>query len=269
MGKNRTHVMISSNATWVVPASSDERRFCVTEALDTKLNDFKYFDAITDELENGGYEAMLYDLLTRDLSGFNVFTVPKTKALDDQKSESMSGEYKWWRDVLYSGCLGGLFGQKWNEQFANKTLYQSYLASKPYRPLSKYNFGRFLSPMSQKDARVLNAGKRRFDLGKIRGHALLASPPPCAGKTEAGFLALLACRQMRRLDQPDDLGFLGCGVSHSSASPSAIMLFWVGANSRACSATTSFSARASWRRSLTSPLVAARAVSPEGYSNKL
>jgi hypothetical protein len=173
MGKNRTHVMISSNATWVVPASSDERRFCVTEALDTKLDDFKYFDAITDELENGGYEAMLYDLLTRDLSGFNVFTVPKTKALDDQKSESMSGEYKWWRDVLYSGCLGGLFGQKWNEQFANKTLYQSYLASKPYRPLSKYNFGRFLSPMTQKDARVLNAEGER-EHGKDFGSLAIA-----------------------------------------------------------------------------------------------
>src|ERR1700730_3177360 len=51
------------------------------------------------------------------------------------------------------------------------------------------------------------------------------------------------------------------GIPHSSPSPSAIMLFLSRRKSRACSATTSFSARASRRRSLTSPLVAARAAS--------
>src|ERR1019366_3711051 len=71
-----------------------------------------------------------------------------------------------------------------------------------------------------------------------------------------------ALRQMGLLNQPDDLQLFGSWIPHSSLSPSAIMLFLSRRNSRACSATTSFSARASRRRSLTSPLVAARAVSP-------
>src|SRR5208282_206254 len=67
---------------------------------------------------------------------------------------------------------------------------------------------------------------------------------------------------MRLFDQPDDFQLFGSGIPHSSLPPSAIMLFLSRRNSRACSATTSFSARASRRRSLTSLLVAARAVSP-------
>src|SRR3954469_20335945 len=67
---------------------------------------------------------------------------------------------------------------------------------------------------------------------------------------------------MRLLDQPDDLQLFGSRISHSSSAPSAIMLFLSRRNSRACSATTSFSAWACRRRSVTSPLVAARAVSP-------
>src|SRR3954471_2954657 len=59
---------------------------------------------------------------------------------------------------------------------------------------------------------------------------------------------------MRLLDQPDDLQLFGSRISHSSSAPSAIMLFLSRRNSRACSATTSFSAWASRRRSLTSPL---------------
>ena len=67
---------------------------------------------------------------------------------------------------------------------------------------------------------------------------------------------------MRLLDDPDDLELLGCGIPHSSSPPSAIMLFFSRRFSSVRSAKHSFSARASRRRSCTSPVVAARAVSP-------
>src|SRR5271163_2181607 len=67
---------------------------------------------------------------------------------------------------------------------------------------------------------------------------------------------------MRLLDQLDDLGFLGRRISHASSSPSPLMLFLSRRFSRVRSATTSFKADVSRRRSFTSPEVAARAVSP-------
>ena len=81
-------------------------------------------------------------------------------------------------------------------------------------------------------------------------------------RLDAQLLQRPARRQMGLLDQADDLQLLGGGISHSSSPPSAIMLFLSSRNSSACSATTSFSSWASRLRSLTSPLVAARAVSP-------
>ena len=69
-------------------------------------------------------------------------------------------------------------------------------------------------------------------------------------------------RQVRLLDGSDDLELLGCGIPHSSLPPSATMLFLSRRFSSVRSATHSFRARASRRRSWTSPVVAARAVSP-------
>jgi hypothetical protein len=67
---------------------------------------------------------------------------------------------------------------------------------------------------------------------------------------------------MRCLDQPDDLGLFRCGISHAGSpfaialgpmadkGPPAIMPFLRSRSSTACSATTSFRAPVSWRRSL-------------------
>src|SRR6202011_61479 len=97
----------------------------------------------------------------------------------------------------------------------------------------------------------------------LRPAALVeVAPSVKGGARDAELLQRPARRQMGLLNQPDDLQLFGSWIPHSSLSPSAIMLFLTRRNSRACSATTSFSARASRRRSLTSPLVAARAVSP-------
>ena len=67
---------------------------------------------------------------------------------------------------------------------------------------------------------------------------------------------------MGLLDELDDLQLLCGRISHSPSSPSPVTLFLRTRFSRVRSATTSLSAMASRRRSLTSSEVAARAVSP-------
>src|SRR5690606_21063885 len=76
---------------------------------------------------------------------------------------------------------------------------------------------------------------------------------------------LLQCapgRQVRLIDEPDDLELLRCRIPHSGSPPSARMLFLSRRFSSVRSATHSFKAPASRRRSCTSPVVAERAVSP-------
>ena len=48
---------------------------------------------------------MLHDLLERDLSSFDVFTVPQTQALLDQKAFSMDPLEEWWEGRLDDGKL--------------------------------------------------------------------------------------------------------------------------------------------------------------------
>lgn len=106
-GKNTVHLAIASNENWVVPAGLDERRFLVVDVSDSHIQDFTYFRSINAQLKAGGYEALLYDLLNHDIEDFDVFDVPKTEALLEQKIRSLDAGLAWWLDVLQEGKLPG------------------------------------------------------------------------------------------------------------------------------------------------------------------
>lgn len=103
MSPNFVHLLMASNSDWVVPAGADERRYFVLDVSDLKMQDKAYFRAIREELENGGREALLHYLMTRDISKFDVRQFPKTSALQEQKLLSMSTEEQWWYEKLMDG----------------------------------------------------------------------------------------------------------------------------------------------------------------------
>jgi len=99
--KNRLHIMIASNSEWVVPAGAHERRYFVLHVSDAKMQDKLYFAALERQMyERGGLAAMLHDLLRRDLSTFDIRSVPRTAALDQQVISSLSPMETWWLDHL-------------------------------------------------------------------------------------------------------------------------------------------------------------------------
>ena len=103
---NYVHLLLSSNSDWVVPAGADDRRFFVLDVSDAKAVDTNYFAAIDKEMEEGGREALLHFLMTYDLKGYEVRTVPKTHALQEQKVLSMGPVEEWWFEKLSDGRLG-------------------------------------------------------------------------------------------------------------------------------------------------------------------
>jgi len=76
MWPNRLHILMSSNDDWVVPTSVDERRFCVLDVSPIHQKDTKYFGALVRQMEGGGDAAMVHDLMTWDLSGFEMRDIP-------------------------------------------------------------------------------------------------------------------------------------------------------------------------------------------------
>jgi Family of unknown function (DUF5906) len=103
--RNCIHLMLSSNADWVVPAGAEARRYFVLNVADTNMQDTKYFGAIVHQMENGGRAALLDFLQRRDLSQFNVRAVPLTEALAEQKAHSRRGIDRLVENIAHSGVL--------------------------------------------------------------------------------------------------------------------------------------------------------------------
>jgi Family of unknown function (DUF5906) len=111
---NRLHVVMAANAEWVVPASYDERRFAVFDvsnryAQGAAPNEEReaYFKALYHELENGGIEAMLYDLQRWALGKWHPRQVYETEGLRKQKEQSLSPFEQWFDELLQEGKLPG------------------------------------------------------------------------------------------------------------------------------------------------------------------
>jgi hypothetical protein len=146
-GPNYTHLIMASNDSWVVPAGNDERRYFVLDVADTQMQNSAYFAKIMHQLDNGGREALLHDLMTRDISEFEVRSVPKTEALQEQKLLSMSQEEEWWFNKLTEGRLLSNHTE-WRGEVEKEELFQDFynymqkLGS--YRRASKTSLTRFL-----------------------------------------------------------------------------------------------------------------------------
>jgi hypothetical protein len=181
---NFLHVMMASNETWVVPASLDARRFFVLNVPDAVKGDHAYFAQIWAQMEAGGYEAMLHDLLAYDISAFNVRDVPQTTGLQHQRKLSLPTAEAWWMDCLERGYvfksklgLEHVFGT-WHEKVSMELLFASYQefakSRGERRPMSREDVGRFLTPLGEGPARWRNG---------ITGEHLRDEPTPLGGNT--------------------------------------------------------------------------------------
>jgi hypothetical protein len=92
---NIAHIMMASNEAWIVAAGKSARRWFILDVDDRYANDPKYFDPLRNEANNGGIEAMLYDLLRTDLTGFDTYQVPRTAALREQQLRSAETTTQW------------------------------------------------------------------------------------------------------------------------------------------------------------------------------
>jgi hypothetical protein len=103
---NYIHLMMASNSQHVIPASGDERRYCVFDVGDNQKQNPAYFEAIRVEMEEkGGRSALLHLLQTLPLDDWDVRKVPTTAALAEQKQLSLSIEEEWWYAKLQEGRL--------------------------------------------------------------------------------------------------------------------------------------------------------------------
>lgn len=113
--KNRLHIAMCTNNDWVVPATKDERRYFI-ESINNKYakgncpehQRIKYFNALWSEMDNGGREAMLYDLMRMDLTGWHPREdVPDTLELTRQKEMSLNPLLQAFKQMLDDALFPG------------------------------------------------------------------------------------------------------------------------------------------------------------------
>jgi hypothetical protein len=89
---NHVKVIMASNDAWIVPAEVDDRRFAVFAVSEKHKQNRGYFKALNAELDSGGLEAMLHDLLAFDLGEWHPRNdIPRTAERDEQKIATLAG----------------------------------------------------------------------------------------------------------------------------------------------------------------------------------
>jgi hypothetical protein len=121
---NRMSIILASNKEWVVPASHNARRYSVfdvcnkySNANSTQEEIKAYFDPLRYEINNGGIEAMLYDLQRVNLGNWHPTRILHNAALASQKEASMDDKEQWLGDMIEEGTIPATHN-KYKEHYA-------------------------------------------------------------------------------------------------------------------------------------------------------
>jgi hypothetical protein len=167
--KNHTHLIMAGNDKWIVPAGIDERRYSTFNMSDIHQNDYKFFAAVEKQLfEQGGREAMLYDLLEYK-TDVNLRVIINTKSLQEQKEESLNALSKWWLEKLR---IGRLLEGRWPDEVNYSALHEDfshfadthYFGTQRARKATESEIGRFLKIYApgEKQRKMLKGGERQI-----------------------------------------------------------------------------------------------------------
>lgn len=124
---NALHGIMASNNSWSVPAGPTARRFAVFRVSGARVGDAAYFNALFAQLDSGGRQAMLHDLLAMELGDWHPRNnVPKTEELLIEKINTLEPDLGWWLDILMSAKLP-TFPPLAANQVVTEYLYSGYL----------------------------------------------------------------------------------------------------------------------------------------------
>ncbi len=97
---NYCRLIFASNHTRVLNAGIRERRYLVLEPSDHKAQDSEYFEMLWGWIKDNGAAKLLHYLLHVDISGFNPYKCPQTRALITEKLDSLSGVNRFFYNVI-------------------------------------------------------------------------------------------------------------------------------------------------------------------------
>ena len=167
LGPNYVHLILASNADWVVPIGAGDRRYFVVDVSEKYMQDREHFGKIVHDLEHGGYEALLYYLLNLDISGFNVEKIPMSMARQTQLHSTLSAHDSWWYHCLEEARVGGEAWSNLQLSVFNDLIWEDYLTfcqQLVKRPMSPTQLGMFLGRLLPGDFPKKSRARRDGEL---------------------------------------------------------------------------------------------------------
>jgi Family of unknown function (DUF5906) len=122
---NCVKLFMATNRDRAVPAAVRERRHFVLHVSDAKAQNHDYFEALREEIDNGGREALLHFLLERRFDRKSLRRAPDTDALREQQDFSLNTELTWYKECLALESIGS---NPWPTEISAEALHLAYIA---------------------------------------------------------------------------------------------------------------------------------------------
>lgn len=103
--ESKSNIIFTSNKLNSVATTSGERRVLALHVGNENKQDSDFFGRLTKQMENGGYDALVWDLRNRDISKTDFSRPPMTTQLSVQILDAMTGLNAWWAATLKEGRL--------------------------------------------------------------------------------------------------------------------------------------------------------------------
>ena len=176
---NFLKIYMATNANFAVPASKDERRWCVLDVSSIHRGDRQYFNELYRVCDSKEVQsAFLCDMLKIDLSDWHTGDIPESIGLREQRYHSLDNAGKW----LFNSLLRGTFGvcgasgnsNNWQESLTSDDIYLSYTnwcetaKTGEFRRLGEKEIWTYMGKIYKKerDASGLR-GKKGYFLGSL------------------------------------------------------------------------------------------------------
>jgi hypothetical protein len=120
---NMLHILMLAEPGWIIPAGPHERRYAAFSVSKVHMKDKGWFGPLHKQIDNGGAEAMFWDLQRMDLGDWHPRDIPDVllqgAALRKQQERTLPPLEQWWLAILQDGLLP--VGAKWKKPYTALT----------------------------------------------------------------------------------------------------------------------------------------------------
>lgn len=131
--ENRCRYIFSSNHDYFAAIDESERRYHILRIPLNKKKHPEYFESLAELVENPEFhQALLYYLMNRDLTNFDVRDYPKNDELFEQKIRSLNHQSLFWLQTLARWVQNGELIE--SNMFINKIIdyrFQQWISTQP------------------------------------------------------------------------------------------------------------------------------------------